>query len=175
MSIEVIAVNSNGQHLFKGLSSDTKGAGSLTLAGGEAISYEVGSLFYETDTGDKFEFRGVAGWVSTDNGSSVPSDRELGALDSIKECSWTEAEDVTRIIVTALGVAGEFAWITWDYPDTPTAVNNLATAGTASTPALRRLVQVGVPREFTFENPLRSFAAIDAAGTCDGMTIEAGK
>ena len=64
MSIEIIAVNENGQHLFKGLSSDAKGTGSLTLADGSEVSYEIDSQFTETDgVGSKSEFRGAVGWV----------------------------------------------------------------------------------------------------------------
>lgn len=117
--------------------------------------------------------------ITAATGSGVPTDREMGALSSRTSCTWTEAEDVTRIIITAIGdngvAANESCVVCFDAPDDATAVNWLAGNVDADGATMRRVITVGQPREFIFANPLRRLDAIDLVGTVTNLFIEAGK
>lgn len=116
-----------------------------------------------------------AAHVSTATGSGVAQDREMGALASKLYCTWTEAEDVTRIVITAEGAVGEACVVCFDAPDDATATLWLTANVDIDGVTKRKVILVGVPREFIFANPLRRLDAIDHVGTVTNLFIEAGK
>lgn len=116
-----------------------------------------------------------AALVSTATGSGVAQDREMGALASRLYCTWTLAEDVTRIIVTAEGTVGEACVICFDAPDDATAAYWLAGNVDIDGVTKRKVILVGTPREFISAKPLRRLDAIDHVGTVTNLFIEAGK
>ncbi len=121
--------------------------------------------------------QGVNGAASvTQTGqASVSSDREMGALASRVSDTWTQEEDVTRIIITAVGTVGESCVICLDAPDDSTAVEWLTGNTASGEPTMRKLVEVGQPREFELAKPLRRIDAKDFVGTVTNLFIEAGK
>ena len=118
---------------------------------------------------------GGATSVTTATGSGVAQDREMGALASKLYCTWTVAEDVTRIIVTAEGTIGEACVICFDAPDSDTETLWLAGNVDIDGVTKRKVILVGTPREFIFDNPLRRLGAINHVGTVTNLFIEAGK
>lgn len=128
---------------------------------------------------DIWKFTKGAAHVTTSTGTGVPTDREMGALASRTSATWTEAEDVTRIIITAIGddgvAANESCVICFDAPDDATAVSWLAGNVDPDGATMRKVICVGEPREFIFSNPLRRIDAIDLIGTVTNLFIEAGK
>ena len=117
--------------------------------------------------------------VTTSTGSGVPTDREMGAVNTRVSDTWTEDEDGTRIVITAIGddgvAANESCVVCFDAPDDATAVTWLTGNATAGEPTMRRVITVGEPREYVFKNPLRRIDAIDLIGTITNVFIEAGK
>ncbi len=167
MAYQQVYFNAKAPSHFEGLSTDTK---PTTTSFPKLKNRDT---LLETDTGDEYEYRGE--WIFIKAGGGVINDREVGATSTRQSSTWTEAENVRRIVITAEGTAAESIFVCFDAPDDATATNWLATAGTASTPALRRRVRVGQPREFTFKNPLRRIDLLDAVGTVTGVNIEGGR
>ena len=142
--------------------------------------------FVDDATGIVYEDRGSvlgmvavgtdgAAHVTTSTGSGVAQDREMGALASKTYCTWTVAEDVTRIIVTAEGTVGEACVICFDAPDDATATYWLAGNVDIDGVTKRKVILVGTPREFIFSHPLRRLDALNHVGTVTNLFIEAGK
>lgn len=142
-----------------------------------AVSNLAAMLTEDSVTGDPVVVKSTnsAAHVTTATGSGVAQDREMGALASKLYCTWTVAEDVTRIIVTAEGTVGEACVICFDAPDDATATYWLAGNVDIDGVTKRKVILVGTPREFIFSHPLRRLDALDHVGTVTNLFIEAGK
>lgn len=106
---------------------------------------------------------------------AIPTDREMGATATVQTRKWIVAEDVRKIIVTAVGDVNDSIVVSFDAPDDATEVSWLAGNVAESTPTMRKVVKVGTPREWYFDKPLRRIGAIDLVGTVDNVFIETGK
>lgn len=69
MAIYVIDIGNNGAYQFSGLSTDSKGTGSLTTESGQVIKYGRGSTF-EDENGNIEKWSGTQ-WVQTHSGGSA--------------------------------------------------------------------------------------------------------
>ena len=103
MSIESVS-NRNGPPVFNGLSSDTKPTENVLS----------GSLFIETDTGDKYEYAGsTAGWVTISTAgahsvrlkaSDVANEASLKYTDQFSDTATADLGDTSAGACNALGL-----------------------------------------------------------------------
>jgi len=99
MAFDIIRQTEDGVPVYECLSTDTK-----------ETPQPLGAVAYETDTGDKYEYRGSAGWVQTDNAGSLLSELSSGSVWSYgnypetwySSGSWAGAADAATTTISSV-------------------------------------------------------------------------